>query len=163
MSCTAGMETVCTRAPRTRVRPCGTRMLTAASDSTSILWNALTGEELFKFHHEVAVKFVDYSLGDELSLHVTDNIMGKAPALKIYRMADDLSEQLDVPVREIVCKDFPERCTRRALVPSTRRLSRWTDLAASKSGIQRRASCWSRRRCTTGRWWPFRSMRTSCR
>merc|ERR1712130_404436 len=109
MSCTAGMETVCTRAPRTRVRPCGTRMLTAASDSTSILWNALTGEELFKFHHEVAVKFVDYSLGDELSLHVTDNIMGKAPALKIYRMADDLSEQLDVPVREIVCKDFPEK------------------------------------------------------
>jgi len=86
-----------------------TRMLTAASDSTSILWNALTGEELFKFHHEVAVKFVDYSLGDELSLHVTDNIMGKAPALKIYRMADDLSEQLDVPVREIVCKDFPEK------------------------------------------------------
>lgn len=86
-----------------------TRLITGASDSTSILWDALTGKELFKFHHEVSVKYVDYSLGDELSLHVTDNIMGKSPAIKIYRMTEDLSEQLDVPVREIKCTDFPEK------------------------------------------------------
>ena len=58
---------------------------------------------------QVSVKYVDYSLGDELSLHVTDNIMGKSPAIKIYRMTEDLSEQLDVPVREIKCTDFPEK------------------------------------------------------
>ena len=29
-----------------------TRLITGASDSTSILWDALTGKELFKFHHE---------------------------------------------------------------------------------------------------------------
>jgi translation initiation factor 3 subunit I len=83
--------------------------LTGASDSTSILWDAQTGRELFQFHHEVSVKYVDFSIGDELSLHVTDRIMGKPPTIKLYRMTSDVHDQLDVPLREIVCSDFPEK------------------------------------------------------
>ncbi len=57
------------------------------------------------------MKYLQYSEGDQLSLQVTDMMMGKAPNLKIYRMAEDVSEQLDVPLREIKCDkdDFSER------------------------------------------------------
>ena len=83
--------------------------MTGAADSTAILWDASTGRELFKFSHDVSVKYVDFSVGDELSLQVTDKIMGKPPIIKVYRMAEHVIDQLDVPLREMVCGDFPER------------------------------------------------------
>ena len=36
-------------------------------------------------------------------------ILQKKPTLKVYRMTQDLNEQLDVPIREIVCSDFTEK------------------------------------------------------
>jgi hypothetical protein len=35
--------------------------------------------------------------------------MGKPPAIKVYRMSEDTQDQLDVPLREMQCSDFPER------------------------------------------------------
>lgn len=69
------------------------KLITASADSSTKLWDVMTGECLFTFQFHEPCKAVALSLGDEMAAISTDPFVQRDPTIKIVNIAAERSEQ----------------------------------------------------------------------
>jgi translation initiation factor 3 subunit I len=70
-------------------------LLTGAGDSTARLWDMSNGEELFKFGFHEPCRAVRFNLGCSMAAISTDPFMNSVSAIRLVKIADDVTEQTD--------------------------------------------------------------------
>lgn len=85
------------------VNEASSQLLTASGDGTCKLWNVESGKELYTFTTtRLPFRCVGFAEGDSHFLSVTDQVMGGKATVNLYRLAEDLSKQDKLPMRQIV-------------------------------------------------------------
>ncbi|PSC70882.1 eukaryotic translation initiation factor 3 subunit I-like [Micractinium conductrix] len=107
------------------------RLLSAAGDSSARLWNMTTGEEQFRWRFNEPARACKFSVGERMAAISTDPFMNNVSAIRVFNIAEDLSEQSD---EELLNLTGPRgRITRLHWVDCNRSL-----LSSSEDGVVRR-------------------------
>jgi len=79
------------------------RILTGAADNNAKIWDAETGREFLSWHHKAPIRSVDYALGDNQFISVTDQVLGYLPTVNIWDVNQSTREYR--PIVEITGKN----------------------------------------------------------
>jgi translation initiation factor 3 subunit I len=69
--------------------------MTGSGDSTVRLWDMSDGSELFKFQFHEPCRAVRFNVGDTMAAVSTDPFMNSVSAIRLLKIADDVTEQTE--------------------------------------------------------------------
>jgi len=78
------------------------RLLTGSADTTARLWDVESGKSLYAWKHKAGVRSVRFAHGERMFLTVQDSTFSSQPSIFIHNLQDDLSQQMDDPVRTFI-------------------------------------------------------------
>ncbi|KAJ3414594.1 Eukaryotic translation initiation factor 3 subunit I [Chytridiales sp. JEL 0842] len=77
-------------------------LLTGSADNTCKMWEVETGRCVFTWHTRTAVRCVNYALGDEMAMFITDATMGQPCTIHIVPIEADPEDQTEDVIRSII-------------------------------------------------------------
>jgi len=76
-------------------------LVTASGDSSTLLWNVRTGEQLARFKHDTPARWTNFAMGEKRFLTVTKGVMGKTPEILIYQIENPFDIRSTEPITRI--------------------------------------------------------------